>query len=43
MVKKGTKLDVVRRALGHADIKTTSVYVELAREMMDKELQANTL
>lgn len=43
MVKKGTKLDVVRQALGHEDLKTTSIYVELAREVMDKELQANAL
>ena len=43
MVKKGTKLDVVRQALGHQDLKTTSVYVDLAREVMDKELQANAL
>lgn len=43
MVKKGTKLDVVRQALGHSDLKTTSIYVELAREVMDKELQQNAL
>lgn len=43
MVKKGTKLDVVRQALGHSSLKTTSIYVELAREVMDKELQENAL
>lgn len=43
MVKKGTKLDVVRQALGHESLKTTSIYVDLAREVMDKELQANAL
>ncbi len=43
MVKKGTKLDVVRQALGHSDLKTTSIYVELARLVMDKELQQNAL
>jgi site-specific recombinase XerD len=43
MVRKGTKLDVVRQALGHADLKTTSIYVDLARDVMDKELQANAL
>jgi len=43
MVKKGTKLDVVRQALGHQDLKTTSIYVDLAREVMDKELQQNAL
>lgn len=43
MVKKGTKLDVVRQALGHSSLKTTSIYVELAHEVMDKELQENAL
>jgi len=42
-VKKGTKLDVVRQALGHESLATTSVYVDLAREVMDKELQQNAL
>jgi site-specific recombinase XerD len=42
-VKKGTKLDVVRQALGHQDLKTTSIYVDLAREVMDRELQQNAL
>ena len=43
MVKKGTKLDIVRQALGHESLKTTSIYVDLARTVMDKELQANAL
>jgi integrase/recombinase XerD len=43
MVKKGTKLDIVRQALGHESLNTTSIYVDLAREVMDKELQANAL
>ncbi len=43
MVKRGTKLDVVRKALGHEDLKTTSIYIDLARDVMDKELQANAL
>ena len=42
-VKKGTKLDVVRQALGHESLATTSVYVGLAREVMDRELQRNAL
>src|SRR5581483_2276489 len=42
-VKRGTKLDVVRQALGHSSLKTTSIYVELARDVMDKELQENAL
>lgn len=36
MVKRGTKLDVVRQALGHSDLKATSIYVLLAREVMDE-------
>jgi len=43
MVKRGTKLDVVRKALGHSSVKTTSIYVDLAREVTDQALQANTL
>jgi site-specific recombinase XerD len=42
-VKKGTKLEVVRQALGHESLETTSIYVHLAREIMDKELQENAL
>ncbi len=42
-VLKGTKLDVVRQALGHESLATTSVYVGLAREVMDQELQRNAL
>ncbi|MBA2595109.1 MAG: tyrosine-type recombinase/integrase [Chloroflexia bacterium] len=42
-VRKGTKLDVVRQALGHESLATTSVYVGLAREVMDQELQRNAL
>lgn len=42
-VRKGTNLRVVQEALGHASLETTSIYVHLARELMDKELQANAL
>jgi integrase/recombinase XerD len=42
-VCKGTKLDVVRQVLGHSSLATTSIYVELARDVMDKELQENAL
>ncbi len=42
-VKQGTKLDVVRQALGHESLSTTSLYVGLAREVMDQELQQNAL
>lgn len=41
--RRGTKLDVVRQALGHESLATTSIYVELAREVMDQELQEHAL
>ena len=41
--KKGTKVSVLQRALGHESLDTTSIYIELAREQMDKELQENAL
>jgi len=34
-------LDAVRQALGHESLATTNVYIGLAREVMDKELQQN--
>ena len=42
-VAKGTSLRTVQEALGHADLKTTSIYVQLAREVMNKELQEHAL
>src|SRR5690242_321791 len=42
-VRKGTSLASVRAALGHENLATTSLYVGLAREQMDKELQDNAL
>jgi site-specific recombinase XerD len=42
-VKRGTSVKVVQKVLGHASRKTTSVYVELAREEMDRQLQENAL
>jgi site-specific recombinase XerD len=42
-VKRGTKLDVVRQMLGHESLATTSIYIDLAREVMDKEIQQNAL
>jgi site-specific recombinase XerD len=41
--KRGTKLGVLRDALGHASLETTSLYVGLAREQMDQELQQHAL
>ena len=41
--RRGTKLDVVRQALGHESLATTSIYVGLARDVMDRELQEHAL
>lgn len=43
MVRRGTNLRVVQEALGHSSLQTTSLYVSLARELMDEQLQANAL
>ncbi|HUW22397.1 MAG TPA: tyrosine-type recombinase/integrase [Candidatus Bathyarchaeia archaeon] len=43
MAKKGVNLRVIQEAMGHADLKMTSRYVSLARELMDKEMQENAL
>jgi site-specific recombinase XerD len=43
MVRKGTNLGVVQEALGHTSLQTTSLYVSLARELMDQQLEANAL
>ncbi len=43
MARKGTHLHVLRKAMGHESLDTTSIYIELAREQMDKELQENAL
>ena len=42
-VKSGVSLRVVQEMLGHKNLATTSRYVSLAREQMDKEMQANPL
>jgi site-specific recombinase XerD len=42
-VRKDTKLDVVRQVLGHSSLATTSIYVDPARDVMDRELQENAL
>ncbi len=42
-VRKKTDLKVVQTALGHANIATTSRYVGMVREEMDKQLQENAL
>ena len=42
-VARGTNLKTVQEALGHSDLKTTSIYVSTAKEAMKKELQNNAL
>ena len=42
-VAQGTSLRTVQEVLGHADLKTTSIYVQLAQEAMRKELQEHAL
>jgi site-specific recombinase XerD len=39
MVKNGANLRTVQEMLGHNDLKTTSIYVSLAREQMNKDVQ----
>ncbi|MGI8622673.1 MAG: hypothetical protein ACR2NB_04095 [Solirubrobacteraceae bacterium] len=41
--RRGTKLSVVQQALGHESLATTSICVDLARDVMYKELQQNAL
>ena len=42
-VAQGTSLRTVQEVLGHADLKTTSIYVQLAQEVVRKELQEHAL
>ncbi len=39
MLKRGSTPAVVGKALGHATAETMGVYVDLAREAMDEEIQ----
>ncbi|HSH61595.1 MAG TPA: tyrosine-type recombinase/integrase [Acidimicrobiales bacterium] len=41
--KKGTKLKTIKEMLGHSNLATTSIYVALAREEMDRKVQQNAL
>jgi site-specific recombinase XerD len=41
--KSGTELPVVQAMLGHANLAATSIYMALAREDMDRELQEHAL
>jgi site-specific recombinase XerD len=40
---KGTSLETIREILGHNDIRTTEIYIPLAKEMAKKELEENAL
>ena len=42
-VAQGTSLRTVQEVLGHADLKTTSIYVQLAQEAVKRELQQHAL
>jgi len=42
-VARGTDLRSVQAALGHADLKTTSIYVHLARTVIKRQLQEHAL
>ena len=42
-VAQGTSLRTVQEVLGHADLKTTSIYVQLAQEAVKRELQKHAL
>ena len=42
-VAKGTDLRTVQETLGHADLKTTSIYVSTAKEAMKRDLQDHAL
>lgn len=42
-VAQGTSLRTVQEVLGHASLKTTSVYVQLAQEAVKRELQEHAL
>ena len=41
--EKRTNLRVIQEALGHTSLQTTSVYISLARDLMEEKLQANAL
>jgi site-specific recombinase XerD len=42
-VAKGTSLRTIQEALGHSDLKTTSIYVSMAKEAMRRDLQDHAL
>ena len=42
-VAQGTSLRTVQEVLGHADLKTTSIYIQLAQEAVKRDLQEHAL
>jgi site-specific recombinase XerD len=42
-VAQGTSLRTVQEVLGHASLKPTSIYVQLAQEAVKRELQEHAL
>lgn len=42
-VKRKTSLRTVQEMMGHESLETTSIYVGLARDLMDEEIQRNAL
>jgi site-specific recombinase XerD len=42
-VLKGTDLRTIQEAMGHADLKTTSIYVSMAKEALKRDLQNHAL
>jgi site-specific recombinase XerD len=40
---KGTSIKTVQRVLGHKNIRTTEIYIPLARGVARKELEENAL
>lgn len=43
MVKSGAQLRSIQEMLGHTDLKTTSIYISLAREQLEKDVQRHAL
>ena len=42
-VANGTNLRTIQEALGHTDLKTTSIYISMAKEAMKRDLQEHAL
>lgn len=42
-VAQGTSLRTIQEALGHSDLKTTSIYVSTAKPAMKRDLQEHAL